>query len=85
MSGYAGNPDLESEHAIVLAENGVHAAGIAINGAVLTHCVDCGEEIEAARRSAMIKHRMKCIRCFSCQEDQDSRPVRRIKMLTKML
>ena len=42
MSGYTGNPDAESEHALILSENGVNACRSVVEGPVLEECLDCG-------------------------------------------
>lgn len=38
-------------------------------GASLTHCLDCGDEIPAARRQAI----PACERCAECQQDHERR------------
>lgn len=83
MSGYAGNGDLESEHAIIMSENGIHASQMLLQGRVLTHCNDCGDPIPAARRRYALKAKMKCEYCVTCQEAHDKAP--RIKMLDWVL
>lgn len=68
MSGYIGNPDAESEHALHLAENGLDAVrSLLKKGAVLTHCLECEEEIAAARREFFIKRGQACSYCVECQ------------------
>ena len=84
MSGYLGG-DAGSEHALVIAENGVRTSQQLLEGDVLTHCVDCGGVIPDGRRLYAIKVRMKCDRCVSCQEVTDKRPRPRIKMLDYIL
>lgn len=84
MSGYAGADD-ESLHAIILSENGVHAAQQEIAGAVVDFCIDCGDEIEKRRVEFARHHKMKCVRCISCQEQYDRRPKARVKMLDWIL
>lgn len=84
MSGYTGNPDAEAEHALIISENGVEASRRLLVGSVLAYCVDCGEEIAAARRENAIKQRMKCIRCIDCQSTADSKK-QNIKMLDRIL
>lgn len=83
MSGYGGNPDLESEHALIINENGIAASQQMLVGRVLTECADCGEIIPVARINACIKNNMKCEYCIKCQ-DRNTMPVK-IKMLTRML
>lgn len=83
MSGYAGNPDLESEHALILAENGVNAARSMVEGPVLTECLDCGEEINPFRVEAMRKIMMRCMYCITCQGNHDSPGG--VKMLDRIL
>lgn len=83
MSGYAGNGDLESEHALVLSENGIHASRLMLKGRVLTHCNDCGDEIPAMWVAYALKANIKCEYCVSCQTHHDRRP--NIKMLDRIL
>ncbi len=83
MSGYLGNPDAESEHALILAENGVAASQAMLVGRVLTHCLDCGDEIPPARRAFAHKLQHKCEYCVTCQEEHDKLP--KIKMLDRIL
>ena len=83
MSGYAGNADLEAEHAMILAENGIAAAQSMLEGRVLTHCLDCEEPIAEARRAAAIKSNHKCEYCISCQPAHDRAPA--IRMLDRIL
>jgi phage/conjugal plasmid C-4 type zinc finger TraR family protein len=80
MSGYLGNPDAESEHALILAENAIHAARSMIpTGESLTHCLDCGEPIPEARRVAQ----KGCTYCIDCQPFHDHTP--KVKMLDRIL
>ena len=80
MSGYAGNPDLESEHALIMAENGIAAARSMLgSGHSLEYCLDCGEKIPEKRREVIAG----CKYCVVCQEEHDHLP--QVKMLTKML
>lgn len=83
MSGYGGNPDLEAEHALILAENGIHASQEMLQGQVLTHCNDCGDAIAEARRLFAIKLQHKCEYCISCQPAHDRAPA--IRMLDRIL
>ena len=83
MSGYTGNPDAESEHALILAENGVEAVRTMLVGRVLSHCLDCGDSIPEARRQFATKLGHKCEYCVTCQSDHDSPP--KIKMLDRIL
>lgn len=83
MSGYTGNPDAESEHALILAENGINAARSLVDGPVLEECLDCGEEINPARVSAMRKIGMRCMYCITCQPKHDK--AHGIKMLDRIL
>jgi RNA polymerase-binding transcription factor DksA len=84
MSGYIGNPDAEAEHALILSENGVAAARQQMAGRVLTHCLECHDEIPEARRQAAIRGEFKCWYCISCQEIADKNKPR-IKMLDRIL
>ena len=84
MSGYLGG-DAGAEHALVIAENGVHTIRQLLEGDVLVHCIECGAAIAEARRQYAIKTKMKCDRCVSCQELEDARPRPRIKMLDYIL
>ena len=80
MSGYTGNPDAESEHALILSENGVAAARAMLpTGESATHCWDCGEPIPEARRVAQ----KGCKYCVACQEDHDYLP--KVRMLDRIL
>jgi len=83
MSGYAGNPDLEAEHALILAENGVHASRMLITGPVLDECSDCGEQINPLRVAALRQQGMRCMFCLSCQPKHDKGG--RVKMLDRIL
>lgn len=83
MSGYIGNPDAEAEHALILAENGVEAHREQLRGKVYSHCLDCGEEIPAARIQAAIKMKIRCEYCIHCQSDHDK--VKKRKMLDRIL
>jgi RNA polymerase-binding transcription factor DksA len=85
MSGYLGNPDAESEHAMILSENGIQASREQLAGPVYEYCEDCDEQIPQARRMFAISAKMRCTRCVDCQELADKRPVPQIRMLTKML
>ena len=85
MSGYGGNPDMESEHALILAENGLHAVQSQLQGRVLTYCLECDEEIPKARRDVAIKSGHKCEYCVDCQSVQDKRQRPKIKMLAHIL
>jgi hypothetical protein len=83
MSGYTGNPDAESEQALIFAENGVHASRMMLQGRVLFHCNECGAPIPEARRAYALKEEMKCEYCVPCQAYHDKAP--RIKMLDRIL
>lgn len=80
MSGYLGNPDAESEHAIIVAENGIQAARDALpTGESAYACYDCGEPIPLARRQAQ----RGCKFCVVCQPYHDNH--RKVKMLDRIL
>ena len=83
MSGYGGNPDMESEHALILAENGVRAAQSMIEGPILENCLDCGEAIDPRRLEAKRKIKMRCLYCMACQPMHDK--VHGFKMLDRIL
>lgn len=85
MSGYTGQPDAESEHAMILNENGINAAREDMAGPVYEDCIDCGDEIPARRIEAALRNGMKCLRCISCQEVDDKKPKAKIKMLDRIL
>lgn len=85
MSGYLGNPDAESEHCLILAENGVHAARQALLGSTLTHCLECGQEIDPRRVALANKLNMKCELCIECQRAEDAKPKVRVRMLDWIL
>ena len=83
MSGYAGNGDLEAEHAMILAENAIAAAQKMLQGRVLTHCLDCDQPIAEPRRQAAIKSNHKCEYCIVCQPAHDRAPS--VRMLDRIL
>lgn len=83
MSGYIGNPDAESEHALILAENGISAARSMIDGPVLEECMDCGGQIDPRRVEAMKRINMRCMFCIHCQPKHDRAPA--VKMLDRIL
>lgn len=83
MSGYTGNPDAESEHALIINENGIHAAQQMLVGPVLTECQDCGDDIDPRRVNALKERGMKCMYCITCQPNHDT--VGRVKMLDRIL
>lgn len=85
MSGYAGNSDLEAEHAMILSENGVHASKLALQGPIVDECVDCGNDINPARVAFARKMGMTCTRCIECQEEFDKLPKQKVKMLDRIL
>ena len=84
MSGYTGNPDAESEHAIIFAENALHAArrNLYTSANSAAECEDCGEEIPEARRKAM-PGVYQCVRCRELFEKNT--PKQKIKMLDRIL
>lgn len=83
MSGYTGNPDAEAEHAGILAENGIASSQRMLKGAVLVYCLDCGEEINPARRKAALDRGHKCEYCIICQPKHDTAV--KVKMLDRIL
>ncbi len=83
MSGYTGNPDAESEQALIFNENGIHAARQLLEGPILTDCQNCGEVIPPARVEALRSNGMKCVYCTLCQDKCNVGP--RIKMLDRIL
>lgn len=83
MSGYTGNPDAESEHALIINENGIHASSMMLVGPVLTECQDCGDEIDPRRVEALASRKMKCMYCITCQPAHDA--VGKVKMLDRIL
>ncbi len=83
MSGYAGNGDLESEHALILSENGIMTSRLMLQGKVLTNCAHCGDNINIARIRYALKVNMKCEYCITCQQHFDKSP--KIKMVQWML
>lgn len=84
MSGYGGTDD-EALHALILAENGVASSQQLLKGTVLVYCLDCGDEINPARRKAALALNHKCERCISCQKIEEKKPKRRIRMLDHIL
>lgn len=85
MSGYIGNPDAEAEHALIFAENGVHASKLALEGPIVDDCRDCGDEINPKRVEFARKMGMTCTRCVKCQEEFDKLPKAKVKMLDRIL
>lgn len=83
MSGYGGNPDLESEHALILSENGIAASQTMLLGRVLEHCNDCGDRIAEPRRQFAIKLGHKCEYCIDCQPLHDK--AQGVRMLDHIL
>lgn len=83
MSGYTGNPDAESEHALILSENGINAARSLVEGPVLEECMDCGEDIDPRRVETMRRINMRCMYCIRCQPKHDK--AHGIKMLDRIL
>ncbi len=84
MSGYTGRPDDEAEHAIILAENALHAVrqNLYTSSESATECEDCGEEIPEARRKAM----PGVFQCVHCRElFEKNAPKQKIKMLDRIL
>jgi RNA polymerase-binding transcription factor DksA len=80
MSGYTGNPDAESEHALILSENGIaQARAMLPQGPSSVHCHDCGEEIPLQRRLVQ----KGCKYCIDCQTSHDKAP--KVKMLDRIL
>lgn len=85
MSGYTGNPDAEAEHALILAENGIYAAQQELSGRVLTHCLECGEEIDPKRIQFCVDKNMKCEYCIICQAIIEKQPKAKVRMLDWIL
>lgn len=83
MSGYAGNPEIASEHAFHLAENSIRASRSLLEGPVLTECQDCDEEIDPARVEALRKNGMKCVYCIYCQVNHNKPQI--VRMLDNIL
>lgn len=83
MSGYTGNPDAEAEHALILAENGIASSQQMLKGAVLVYCLDCGDEINPARRQAALALGHICKYCIVCQPSHDT--ATKVKMLDRIL
>lgn len=79
MSGYAGNADLESEHALILAENAIRASQSMVAGPIMSDCQDCGQQINPMRVNALRKIGMRCLYCIQCQVRHG------IKMLDRIL
>jgi phage/conjugal plasmid C-4 type zinc finger TraR family protein len=80
MSGYGGNPDMEAEHAMILAENAIALARSMLPVGESEHfCLDCNEPIPEARRVAQ----KGCKYCIDCQVNHDTPP--RIRMLDHIL
>ena len=80
MSGY-GSVDDESEHALILAEDGIELARLMLPaGPTAVQCFECGEDIPEERRKAMPGTKY-CVDCQSMYHD--ARPV--IKRLDRIL
>lgn len=84
MSGYIGDPDAEATHALILAENALHAVRQSMyhSTASATECEDCGGIIPEARRKAM-PGVYQCVACRSMFEK--CAPKQKIKMLDRIL
>lgn len=79
MSGYGGADD-ESVNVIANVDNLIDVARMMIpKGKGTLVCLDCGEDIPAARKQAQ----PGCSFCVQCQTFHDKRP--NIKVLTQML
>lgn len=85
MSGYIGNPDAEADHALILNENGINAVREALSGRILTHCRECGDQIDPKRVALARSYGMRCELCIDCQREEDKKPKTRIKMLDRIL
>lgn len=84
MSGYIGNPDAESEHAMIISENGIHAARQnLIAGRVNKFCDECGEDIPQARREFFLARDQRCLHCVDCAPNHVIQT--RVKMLDRIL
>lgn len=83
MSGYTGNPDAESEHALIINENGIRRSQSLVEGPVLEECLDCGDDINPLRVAAMKKIGMRCCYCISCQVHHDK--PQSVRMLDRIL
>ncbi len=81
MSGYLGNPDAESEHAIILSENGIQAARSKLPSGRFRFqfCFDCGDEIPTMRREAIVG----CMFCVLCAPAYER--IGKVKMLDRIL
>lgn len=86
MSGYIGNPDAESEHAMILSENAVHAVQqhLALQrmrpSAKTCKDEDCGVEIPEIRRQ-LVPGVQFCVHCAPKHQVRQQR----IKMLDRIL
>lgn len=85
MSGYLGDPDAEAAHAMILAENGVHDATLALQGPVQSWCTECGETIPPARVAFALRKGIRCTTCVTCQAELEQQPQRRTRMLDWIL
>ena len=85
MSGYIGNPDAEAEHALILAENGIHDAQQSLVGPIRSLCVDCGEEIPKLRVEFARRKNIRCETCVDCESQRELIPKRRTRMLDRIL
>lgn len=83
MAGYGDTPDAGAEAALDHVDNLIYASRSMLEGPVLSHCLDCGDPIPVARRSAAKAAGIKCTFCIQCQSSHDKAP--RVKMLTHIL
>jgi RNA polymerase-binding transcription factor DksA len=83
MPGYDGNPDSASEAALEHVDNLINASQKMLAGPILSHCKECGEEINPKRVEAARANGMTCQYCIDCQEMHDKIP--KIKMLDHIL
>lgn len=66
MSGYGGNPDIDTEQQLIMAENEIVRARKLLEQQALrpsaSHCLDCGESIAELRRQ-LVPGVLYCIQC----------------------
>lgn len=82
VSGYIGDSaENAAEIADTMVSNEIVAARKDMyDGPSLSHCEECGDEIDPRRRAAVA-----CKLCVRCQQEFEKLPKQRMKMLDKIL
>lgn len=83
MSGYGGNPDIDTEQQLIMSENEVRRAQRVLSEQAqrpsASHCLDCSEPIPEARRLAQTGVQY----CVVCQPAHDK--IKRVRMTSGAL